>query len=83
MLELYSPPPLPYAGSFKLSWGAIRPFPRGAEPRFMLVSDIDGTMIGEHGDPSQYASSRRFRCARVLVCFGTYAVPHYRSISED
>ncbi|KAL6753958.1 sucrose-6F-phosphate phosphohydrolase-domain-containing protein [Haematococcus lacustris] len=52
---------LPVAASFKLSWGAIRPFPRGAEPRYMLVSDIDGTMIGEHGDPSQYASSRRFR----------------------
>jgi len=52
---------LPRAGSFKLSWGSIRPFPRGAEPRFMLVSDIDGTMIGEHGDPAQYASSRRFR----------------------
>ncbi|GFH15665.1 uncharacterized protein HaLaN_11934, partial [Haematococcus lacustris] len=48
---------LPVAASFKLSWGAIR----GAEPRYMLVSDIDGTMIGEHGDPSQYASSRRFR----------------------
>jgi hypothetical protein len=27
----------------------------------MLVSDIDGTMIGEHGDPQQYASSKRFR----------------------
>lgn len=27
----------------------------------MLVSDIDGTMIGEHGDAAQYASSRRFR----------------------
>lgn len=52
---------LPRAGSYKLSWGSIRPFPRGAEPRYMLASDIDGTMIGEHGDAGQYASSRRFR----------------------
>ena len=49
------------AGSYKLSWGSTRPFARGAEPRYMLVSDIDGTMIGEHGDAGQYASSRRFR----------------------
>ena len=63
--RLPSAPPRP--GSFKLSWGSIRPFPRGAEPRFMLVSDIDGTMIGSHGDPTQYASSRRFRWVCMSV----------------
>jgi hypothetical protein len=50
------------AGSFKLDWGKLTPFLRGSEPRFMLVSDIDGTMIGSEGDgAAAYASSGRFR----------------------
>jgi len=28
---------LPRPGSFKLHWGAIKPFPRGAEPRYMRI----------------------------------------------
>lgn len=54
---------LPRPGSFKLHWGAIKPFPRGAEPRFMLVSDIDGTMVGDvcNEGPGAFHSSGRFK----------------------
>ena len=39
--ELYT---LPTPSSYKLSFGGIRPFPRGADERVMLVSDLDGEM---------------------------------------
>ncbi|GFR50917.1 hypothetical protein Agub_g13235 [Astrephomene gubernaculifera] len=50
----------PFPGSFKLAKGMLRPFPRGAESRIMLVSDIDGTMIGDLGSPDAFESSHRF-----------------------
>jgi hypothetical protein len=40
--------------------GVVRPFPRGAEPRLLLVSDIDGTMIGPDHEAGAFASSQRF-----------------------
>lgn len=49
---------LPIPGAFKLVRGGLRPFVRGLQPRVMLVSDIDGTMIGTGDDA--YASSQRF-----------------------
>ncbi|MEW5320338.1 MAG: hypothetical protein WDW38_011418 [Sanguina aurantia] len=50
----------PFPGSFKLVKGALRPFPRGAESRILLVSDIDGTMIGDMGNVDVFESSARF-----------------------
>lgn len=50
----------PFPGSFKLLKGMLRPFPRGAESRIMLVSDIDGTMIGDMSSPDAFTSSHRF-----------------------
>ncbi|GLC57318.1 hypothetical protein PLESTB_001211200 [Pleodorina starrii] len=50
----------PFPGSFKLAKGMLRPFPRGAESRIMLVSDIDGTMIGDMASPDAFTSSHRF-----------------------
>ncbi|KAG2447799.1 hypothetical protein HYH02_007256 [Chlamydomonas schloesseri] len=50
----------PFPGSFKLAKGMLRPFPRGAEARIMLVSDIDGTMIGDMSSPDVFTSSERF-----------------------
>jgi len=50
----------PGNGSYKLMRGLIKPFPRGAEGRIMLVSDIDGTMIGDTNSPDAYTSSARF-----------------------
>ncbi|EFJ40325.1 hypothetical protein VOLCADRAFT_119992 [Volvox carteri f. nagariensis] len=50
----------PFPGSFKLAKGMLRPFPRGAESRIMLVSDIDGTMIGDMSCPDAFSSSHRF-----------------------
>lgn len=37
----------PCTGSFKLHHGKLRPFPRGNKPPLMLVSDLDGTLVGE------------------------------------
>ncbi|KAG2492426.1 hypothetical protein HYH03_009369 [Edaphochlamys debaryana] len=50
----------PFPGSFKLVKGMLRPFLRGAESRIMLVSDIDGTMIGDMSSPDAFSSSERF-----------------------
>lgn len=49
---------LPVAGAYKLVRGTLKPFARGLQPRIMLVSDIDGTMIGDGEDA--YSSSQRF-----------------------
>ena len=46
--------------SFKLSFGQIRPFPRGGDERVMLVSDLDGTMFGDVSHPEAFNSSQRF-----------------------
>lgn len=34
-------------GGFKLSGGRLLPFPRASTPPIMVVSDLDGTMVGE------------------------------------
>ena len=51
---------LPTPSSFKLSFGQIRPFPRGADERVMVVSDLDGTMFGDVSHPEAFNSSYRF-----------------------
>jgi len=40
--------------------GQLKPFPRGGEPRTMLVADIDGTMVGEMNATDPFESTRRF-----------------------
>ena len=37
-------------GGFKLRSGQLRPFPSACAPSVMLVSDLDGTMVGEGED---------------------------------
>ena len=51
---------LPTPSSFKLSFGQIRPFLRGADERVMVVSDLDGTMFGDVSHPDAFNSSHRF-----------------------
>ena len=46
--------------SFKLSFGQLKPFPRGADARIMVVSDLDGTMFGDVSSPDAFDSSYRF-----------------------
>jgi hypothetical protein len=74
------------AGSFKLSHGRLSPFPRGLEPRIMVASDIDGTMIGPEGHGSDaFASSRRFRAyweAGPALCGSVLAYNTGRSIGQ-
>jgi len=52
---------LPSPASFKLSSGRLRPFPRGAEERVMVVSDLDGTMFGDVNAHDAFDSSLRFQ----------------------
>lgn len=37
----------PRPGGYKLRSGKVRPFLRASKPRAMLVSDLDGTLVGE------------------------------------
>ncbi|KAL4457961.1 hypothetical protein ABPG75_012826 [Micractinium tetrahymenae] len=36
-----------HPGGYKLRSGGLRPFPQATRPPMMLVSDLDGTMVGE------------------------------------
>jgi sucrose-6F-phosphate phosphohydrolase len=47
-------------GAYKLSFGQLRPFIRGASERIMVVSDLDGTMFGDTSSPDAFNSSSRF-----------------------
>ena len=46
------------SGGFKLLSGRLRPFPRARAASTMLVSDLDGTMVGEGADAD--AATQRF-----------------------
>ena len=46
-------------GGFKLQQGRLQPFPRARQAPSMLVSDLDGTMVGD-GDRAD-AATREFR----------------------
>lgn len=47
-----------FPGGYKLQSGVIRPFNQSCEPPMMLVSDIDGTLVGH--DPDTVGSTERF-----------------------
>lgn len=47
-----------FPGGYKLKSGVIRPFNQSCEPPMMLVSDIDGTLVGH--DPDTIDSTARF-----------------------
>lgn len=47
-----------HPGGFKLRSGQLRPFPMATKPPMMLVSDLDGTMVGE-GEEAD-ATTREF-----------------------
>ena len=51
----------PTPGGYKLRSGKVRPFLRASRPRAMLVSDLDGTLVGD----GQEADAKTFD-------FGTY-----------
>lgn len=61
-------------GAYKLEMGVIKPFPQACAPPFMLVSDVDGTMIDETAeadaaaaDFQRYWESVASLCSSVLV----------------
>eukprot|EP00892_Ulva_mutabilis_P007092 jgi/Ulvmu1/4755/UM020_0040.1 len=61
-------------GGYKLSLGNIRPFPQANLAPFMLVSDVDGTMIDEDDfavqcakDFRQYWETSATLCSSILV----------------
>jgi len=43
----------PRPGGFKLRSGKVRPFMRASKPPVMLVSDLDGTLVGDGDDADQ------------------------------
>ena len=47
-----------FPGGYKLQSGVVRPFNQACEPPMMLVSDIDGTLVGHDG--AQIDSTERF-----------------------
>jgi sucrose-6F-phosphate phosphohydrolase len=47
-----------FPGGYKLQSGVIRPFNQSCEPPMMLVSDIDGTLVGH--EPDTVVSTERF-----------------------
>ncbi|KAH7618839.1 putative sucrose-phosphatase 1 [Nannochloris sp. 'desiccata'] len=46
----------PRPGGFKLRSGKLRPFMRASKPPVMLVSDLDGTLVGDGADADQKTS---------------------------
>ncbi|KAG1676847.1 hypothetical protein FOA52_010356 [Chlamydomonas sp. UWO 241] len=52
---------MPTPSPFKLTFGRLRPFPRGGDERIMVVSDLDGTMFGDVNCHDAFDSSTRFR----------------------
>lgn len=46
-------------GGYKLSSGVIRPFSQACDAPYMLVSDVDGTMIDDSHEGIQYAEDFR------------------------
>ena len=47
-----------FPGGYKLQSGVIRPFNQSCDPPMMLVSDIDGTLVGH--EPDTIGSTERF-----------------------
>jgi hydroxymethylpyrimidine pyrophosphatase-like HAD family hydrolase len=49
----------PHPGAYKLERGRLTPFPCALRPRFMLVTDLDGTLVGD--GPEADAATAAFR----------------------